>query len=71
MPIVRQLKWSIQRDKLAQLIKGGAYTKGGICFWLQGTGRSVVKDDKSEKVRLAICPDIRRRIGFFEQLGYS
>ncbi|EAU92830.1 hypothetical protein CC1G_01875 [Coprinopsis cinerea okayama7 len=66
MPIVRQLKWSFQRDKLAQSLKKSIYGKGGLSSWLEGPGRSVLKDE-NEKVRLAICPDIRRRIGFFEQ----
>ncbi|TFK30936.1 hypothetical protein FA15DRAFT_663011 [Coprinopsis marcescibilis] len=68
LPIVRRLKWSLQKDKLAQLIKNSFYTRGGLASWLEGPGRKVITDD-SEKIRLAICPDIRRRIGFFEGLS--
>ncbi|KAF6766689.1 hypothetical protein DFP72DRAFT_867305 [Ephemerocybe angulata] len=69
LPTVHQLKWSIQRDTLARMIKARFYKSGKAGFeaWLEKEGRHVVKE--GEKVRLAICPDIRKRVGFFEALG--
>ncbi|KAH6917015.1 hypothetical protein BKA70DRAFT_1251141 [Coprinopsis sp. MPI-PUGE-AT-0042] len=70
IPIVRRLKWAIQKDRFGQLIKKSLMGKKGetaLKGWLEGPGRSVVGYE-NEKVRLAICPDIRRRIGFFERL---
>jgi hypothetical protein len=70
IPIVRRLKWAIQKDRLGQIIKKSLTGKKGetaLKSWLEGPGRSVVGYE-NEKVRLAICPDIRRRIGFFERL---
>lgn len=69
LPIVRKLKWSIQRDKLARVFKTSGI-RTGIGAWLEhgkGFGRKVIPD--SEKVRLALCPDINRTRGFFERLG--
>lgn len=66
---MHKLKWSIQRDNLAKLIKARFYnsSKAGFGMWLESSGRHVVKD--GEKVRLAMCPNIRQRVGFFEGLG--
>ncbi|KAJ3511005.1 hypothetical protein NMY22_g15794 [Coprinellus aureogranulatus] len=70
MPTVHKLKWSIQRDSLAKLIKARFYNKAGLFGnWVEKEGRGVVKED--EKVRLAICPGIRTRVGFFEALSRS
>lgn len=70
MPTVHKLKWSIQRDNLAKLVKARFYNKSGLFgSWVENQGRGVVKED--EKVRLAICPGIRKRVGFFEALGRS
>ena len=71
LPTVRKLKWSIQRDTFARLIKAQFYKNGGKAGfekWLfEGRGREVVRE--GEKLRLAICPDIRQRVVFFEALA--
>jgi hypothetical protein len=42
----------------------------GIGAWLDrrdSVGRKVVQE--GEKVRLAVCPNIRTKVGFYERLG--
>jgi hypothetical protein len=71
LPVVRKLKWSIQRDKLARVFKNSG-KRSGVGAWLEsgnGDARKLLPED--EKVRLAVCPDIRKRLGFFERLGGS
>jgi len=70
---MHQLKWSFQRDALSRTVKVGFHgiTDGIIDFgvWLERKGQGIVKDD--ERVRLAICPDIRKIVAFYEGLGRS
>ncbi|KDR85771.1 hypothetical protein GALMADRAFT_386298 [Galerina marginata CBS 339.88] len=69
LPVVRKLKWSIQKDKLAKVFKDSGM-RLGVGPWLDsgnGSGRKVLLEN--EKLRLALCPDIRKRLGFFERLG--
>lgn len=71
LPVVRKLKWSIQKDKLARVFKNSGMHVG-VGAWLEGSdgaARKVLPED--EKVRLAVCPDIRKALGFFERLGRS
>ncbi|KII93602.1 hypothetical protein PLICRDRAFT_35832 [Plicaturopsis crispa FD-325 SS-3] len=66
LPVMRQLKWSIQRDKLSKVVRDGGFVIG-FGRWLESNGRSVVQE--SERTRLATCPGIRRKVGFFESLA--
>ena len=69
LPIMRKLKWSLQRDRLAKVFKVSG-VPAGIGEWLDkrdSLGRKVVQE--GEKVRLAVCPNIRARVGFYERLG--
>ncbi|KAF8910174.1 hypothetical protein CPB84DRAFT_1834184 [Gymnopilus junonius] len=71
LPVVHKLKWSIQRDKLAKVFKDSGM-RVGLGAWLEGgngSARKLLPED--EKVRLAVCPDIRKTLGFFERLGRS
>lgn len=77
-PALHNLKWSIQRDRLAKLVRGGSCgitgsqsTTGAVGFggWLEKSGKGIVQD--SERVRLALCPDTRKTIAFYESLGKS
>lgn len=61
---MRKLKWSLQRDKLAKMVRDGSGILG-VGKWLEGNGRHV---REGERVRLAICPDIRKIVGFYEDL---
>ncbi|KAJ6609374.1 hypothetical protein B0H10DRAFT_2064601 [Mycena sp. CBHHK59/15] len=64
LPVMRKLKWSLQRDKLAKMVRDGSIL--GFGKWMEGNGRRVVHE--GERVRLAICPDIRKIVGFYEDL---
>jgi len=67
-PVVHKLKWSLQRDRLAKLIKSSSCSsKAGFGAWLESTARHIIHD--GEKVRLAVCPDIRQRVVFYERLA--
>ncbi|KAJ6502662.1 hypothetical protein DFH09DRAFT_1335808 [Mycena vulgaris] len=66
LPVMRKLKWSLQRDKLAKMVRDGSGILG-VSKWLDsGNGRHLVHE--GERVRLAICPDIRKIVGFYEDL---
>jgi len=71
LPTMRKLKWCLQRDRLAKVFKVSGVSVG-IGAWLDrrdpsSEGRKVVQD--GEKVRLALCPNIRTKVGFYERLG--
>lgn len=78
LPVVRKLKWSIQRDKLANEVRGLSGTQGfgnsalpltgGLGAWIELKGQGVVQD--CERVRLALCPDVRRMVKFYEGLRH-
>ncbi|KAJ6520146.1 hypothetical protein C8R45DRAFT_1205170 [Mycena sanguinolenta] len=65
LPIMRKLKWSLQRDKLAKMVRDGSGILG-VGNWLEGR-RHIVHE--GERVRLAICPNIRRIIGLYEEMA--
>jgi len=76
LPIMHQLKWSIQRDKLAKVVRDGVCVGGtsadnesgvGLAAWIEAKGKGIVQD--GERVRLALCPGIRKIVGFYENLG--
>jgi hypothetical protein len=72
LPVIHRLKWSFQRDALSRTVKGfHDITTGIVDFgaWFERKGQGIVEDD--ERVRLAICPDIRKIIAFYEGLGKS
>jgi len=71
LPAIHQLKWSLQRDRLSQIVRlgfCGSPRPGGVGFgiWREGNGRGIVED--GERVRLAICPDVRKTVKFYEGL---
>ncbi|PPR03794.1 hypothetical protein CVT24_007474 [Panaeolus cyanescens] len=71
LPVMRKLKWSLQRDKLAKAFKTSV-VKLGMGAWLEDhenseKGRRVLVE--GEKLRFAVCPDIRKRVGFYERLA--
>ncbi|KAF5352711.1 hypothetical protein D9756_005930 [Leucocoprinus leucothites] len=71
LPIVRQLKWCLRRDQLARNFKTGPYAnpndRMAFWTWLESKGRSIVQD--GERLRLAVCPDLKRKIRFYETLS--
>lgn len=63
LPIMRKLKFAIQRDVLARQVRA----QGGIGAWLEARGRVI----EGERVRLAICPGVRKVVRFWESLASS
>lgn len=70
IPAIHKLKWSLQRDKLAKMVrlKFCASGRDGANFgdWRERKAHGIVED--GERVRLAICPDIRRIVRLYEGL---
>jgi len=69
LPVMHKLKWCLQRDRLAKVFKVSGVSVG-IGAWLDrrdSEGRKVVQE--GEKVRLAVCPNIRSKVRFYERLG--
>ncbi|KAG6817959.1 hypothetical protein H0H87_012427 [Tephrocybe sp. NHM501043] len=70
LPVIHQLKWSIQRDRLAKMMRLGICGVGldGASFgdWCERKGQGIIED--GERVRLAICPSVRRTAKFYEEL---
>jgi hypothetical protein len=85
LPTMRKLKWCLQKDRLAREFKQcGKAVAVGLGIWLsEGEGEMFHDVEREverkrmrkrifgdgEKVRLALCPDMKQRVGFFEKLG--
>jgi len=72
LPAIHQLKWSLQRDRLSKMVRlgfCGSTRQDGVGFgdWREKQGHGIVED--GERVRLAICPDIRKMVKFYEGLA--
>ncbi|EIN13914.1 hypothetical protein PUNSTDRAFT_129578 [Punctularia strigosozonata HHB-11173 SS5] len=67
LPVVRKLKWSIKRDVLSQRFRDAGHGGRGDAKWVEGKGRGLVCE--SERIRLAVCPDVRKIVAFFEGLN--
>ncbi|KAI0778963.1 hypothetical protein BD413DRAFT_513124 [Trametes elegans] len=68
---VRRLRWALRRDRLARFVKDRSemVKHGGVVVWLEGKGRVAVWRE-NERVRLALCPGIRRIVNFYEGLSH-
>lgn len=64
LPVVRQLKWSLQRDRLAKKYREKAMNSAD---WFESNAQSLYPE--GERVRLAICPGVRRFVRFYEGLA--
>ncbi|KAG9314097.1 hypothetical protein JVU11DRAFT_4878 [Chiua virens] len=78
LPVVHKLKWSIQKDNMSRIIRphtSGAMNlsepthpfNGNFGAWVELKGTNIFGE--SERVRLALCPDVRKMIKFYEELG--
>jgi len=69
LPVMRQLKWCIQRDTLAQRVRrfNPLGASGLFLGWVEGRGHGILVD--GERVRLAICPGVKKFVAFYEGLG--
>jgi len=68
MPIIRQLNWSLQKDKMSRMIRdvSGLANSGAITAWIEN--KSLSKIEEGERARLALCPGIRKTVQFYEEL---
>ncbi|KAI1793088.1 hypothetical protein LXA43DRAFT_1093000 [Ganoderma leucocontextum] len=66
---VRRLRWAIQRDRLAHLVKDRSEMakNGGLMKWLE-SNRHTVMSRENERVRLAVCPGIKGIVRYYEGL---
>lgn len=67
LPVMHKLKWSIQRDKLAKIVRDGQ-SEGGLASWFEAKGQRIIQD--GERVRLALCPSVKKKVGFYEALNH-
>ncbi|KAI8990693.1 hypothetical protein BD414DRAFT_413930 [Trametes punicea] len=67
---VRRLRWALQRDRLARLVRDRCHIvkNGGVADWLEGKGRAALSRE-NERVRLALCPGIKNIVRFYEGLA--
>lgn len=65
LPVIRTLKWKFLRDQVARMHRdvGGKHLTQD---WLEKTVRSY---PETERLRLAVCPDVRKLTMYFEQLS--
>ncbi|KZW00557.1 hypothetical protein EXIGLDRAFT_761637 [Exidia glandulosa HHB12029] len=61
LPVMRKLKFAIQRDVLSRQVRA----RGGVSAWLESSGRGL----ETERVRLAVCPGVRKVVRFWEGLA--
>ncbi|KAF8514756.1 hypothetical protein JB92DRAFT_2917714 [Gautieria morchelliformis] len=66
LPVVHQLKWSLQRDRLAKIHRDKQLNNSPT-GWFEGNARSFYVE--GERVRLALCPGVRRLKSFYESLS--
>ena len=78
LPVVHKLKWSIQKDNMSRIIRAHTFSamnlsksshpfNGGFGVWAELKGINIFGD--SERVRLALCPDVRKMIKFYEEMA--
>ncbi|KAH0838058.1 hypothetical protein J3R83DRAFT_6298 [Lanmaoa asiatica] len=80
LPVVHNLKWSIQKDNMSRVIRAHTFGamnlskpshpfKGGFGTWAELKGANINIFGDSERVRLALCPDVRKMIKFYEEMA--
>ena len=52
---------------MAKAMRDKEYKPGNLMTWLEGRGRGLMKE--GERVRLAVCPGVRKLVGFYEGIG--
>ncbi|KAF8445632.1 hypothetical protein L210DRAFT_2921265 [Boletus edulis BED1] len=77
LPMVHKLKWSIQKDNMSRIVRSHTFSamhsesphpfNGGFGTWVEFKGANIFGD--SERVRLALCPDVRKMIRFYEKMA--
>ncbi|KAI9570300.1 hypothetical protein HD554DRAFT_2204100 [Boletus coccyginus] len=78
LPVVHKLKWSIQKDNMSRIIRTHTFSAMNLCtsphpfngrfgMWAEFKGANIFGE--SERVRLALCPDVRKMIKFYEEMA--
>ncbi|KAL4062974.1 hypothetical protein V8B97DRAFT_1671547 [Scleroderma yunnanense] len=81
LPVLHKLKWSFKKDRMAKVIRGsmcGAMAVGNgkhslhsysghLGPWIERHGQRIIGD--SERVRFALCPDVRKIIQLYESMA--
>lgn len=67
LPVIHRLKWSLKRDRLAKIYRDKELSNSGPRGWFEGKAQSLYVE--GERVRLAICPGVRRLKSFYEGLS--
>lgn len=67
LPAIVQLKWQMAKDKLAQSVRSSA-PRNFRTWIMEGHGR-VLMGLENERVRLAVCPDVKKIVGFWEDVA--
>jgi hypothetical protein len=73
LPVIVRLKWSMARDQISRSVRVRPPAKGlvndekNFKRWLEGKGYALLREN--ERVRLAICPGIKKLVGFYETLS--
>jgi len=78
LPVVHKLKWSIQKDNMSRIVRTHTSSAMNLCAsshpfngsfgkWAEFKGVNIFGD--SERVRLALCPDVRKMIKFYEGMA--
>lgn len=79
---MRQLKWSLRRDSLSKIVRSQSGVHGdcdgdgkedgsgvgAVGKWIER--RSNVLAGESERVRLALCPGVKKFVRFYEHLAH-
>ncbi|KLO05049.1 hypothetical protein SCHPADRAFT_947223 [Schizopora paradoxa] len=61
LPVLHKLKWCIRRDKFARMVRATTGMNASVAI----LGRW----DENERIRLAICPGIRKIVKYYEGLA--
>jgi len=69
MPIIRKLRWSLQKDEFSRNMRdaSGFGRIDGIAAWIEAKGPGKVQE--GERARLAICPGVKKIVRFYEGLA--
>jgi len=66
LPVLHKLKWCIRRDKFARMVRATTTSVDGVSIVKSGI---LGRWGENERIRLAICPGIRKIVKHYEDLA--
>ncbi len=66
LPVLHKLKWCIRCDKFARMVRATTTSMDGVSIVNAGI---LGRWGENERIRLAICPGIRKIVRHYEDLG--